>query len=466
MSLKIWNLGAGESFHNIVRKYFYPEFITALILYFLPIFIDACFIGHLKSSNLYTISGIVDNFLNLFVKIAEGFSIGIVVVGGYYNGKDHYEKVGQTFVEAFWTIVLLGGTFCTISYAMAPFILEWFNFTDAMILIGVPFLRLRVISIFFMFLYFALVGFLRSIKNAFAPMRLFALGSLLFIIADYIFIFGKFGMPAMGLQGSAIAYCIQYGMMVGGALWYVLYFPENRKYVIQLRDGIKSTSRVMRLLYISFPIVADKAIMAWAYIWLAKMIGTLGEYALATFAVVKLMERLAFVPASAFSQVMTFLASNDAGKGDWPAVRSHIIKVFTLAAIAVFSLLLLMSLYPQVIINLVDTKAEFGPMAAQVFPALSFLVAFDLLQLILSGALRGISDVMTVMGTRIGVILCYFVPVSYVITHMCFTDPVYHFIAIYGSFFIGNALMSIVYVVRLWYGDLAKFSKVDYGKNN
>lgn len=466
MRLKTWNLGAGESFTDILYKYFYPEFITAFILYFLPVFIDAYFIGHLKSSSLYTISGIVDNFLNLFVKIAEGFSLGIVIIGGYHNGKDDYAKVGRTFVEAFWAITFLAGSLCFGICIIAPYILEWFNFTDQMILIGVPFLRLRTVSIFLMFVYFALVGFLRSIKNSYIPMRLFALGSCIFVLADYILIFGKFGMPVLGLQGSAIAYCIQYAVMVCGALWYVVYDAANRKYMIKLSGGIKNFSTVLQLLYISFPILADKAIMACAYIWLAKMIGTLGHYALATFAVVKLMERLAFVPATAFSQVMTFLASNDAGRGDWQAVRSHIVKVFTLAAIGVFSLLFIMSWYPDVIISMIDRKAEFGPMAAQVFPALSFLVAFDLLQLILSGALRGISDVMTVMGTRLGVILVYFVPVSYVIAHMCFTNPVHHFIAIYGSFFIGNALMSLVYVMRLWYGDLAKFSKVDYGKHN
>lgn len=466
MRLKGWTLRAGEPVWSIVYKYFYPEFITAFILYFLPVFMDAYFIGHLKSSSLYTISGIVDNFLNLFVKIAEGFSLGIVIIGGYHNGKDHFAKVGRTFVEAFWAITVLAGSFCAVICLLAPYILQWFSFNEQMIIIGVPFLRLRTLSIFFMFLYFALVGFLRSIKNSYVPMLLFAVGSCIFVCADYILIFGKCGMPVLGLQGSAIAYCIQYAVMVCGALWYVLYDSENRKYMIKLSGGIKNFSTVFQLLYISFPVLADKAIMACAYIWLAKMIGTMGQYALATFAVVKLMERLAFVPATAFSQVMTFLASNDAGRGDWQAVRSHIIKVFTLAALGVFSLLFIMSWYPDVIISMIDRKAEFGPMAAQVFPALSFLVAFDLLQLILSGALRGISDVMTVMGTRLGVIVCYFVPVSYVIAHMCFTSPIHHFIAIYGSFFIGNALMSIVYVVRLWYGDLSKFSKVDYGKHN
>ena len=64
----------GQSYRMILQ-YFWPEFISALILYSLPYFIDCYFIAHLKSTEIYTISGVVDNVLNLFVKIAEGLSI-------------------------------------------------------------------------------------------------------------------------------------------------------------------------------------------------------------------------------------------------------------------------------------------------------------------------------------------------------------------------------------------------------
>ena len=57
----------------------------------------------------------------------------------------------------------------------------------------------------------------------------------------------------------------------------------------------------------------DKAALAWAKMWLVVMIAPAGEYALASFSVLKDLEQFAFVPAIAFGQVITLLVSNDVG---------------------------------------------------------------------------------------------------------------------------------------------------------
>jgi Na+-driven multidrug efflux pump len=174
----------------------------------------------------------------------------------------------------------------------------------------------------------------------------------------------------------------------------------------------------------------------------------MGQYALANFAVIKLMERMAFLPAVAFSQVITFLVSNDIGHKRWADIRANFSKVLILASIMVAILLCIGSFYPAEIINIIDRNKEFGSLAQAVFPALSILVFFDLLQLILSGALRGACDVQTVMLTRLCVICFYFVPVSYALSRLTISSDALKFLLIYGSFFIGNALMSIVYIKK------------------
>ncbi len=53
-----------------------------------------------------------------------------------------------------------------------------YNFYEAppqMISLGVPYLRIRAIGVFFAFIYFALIGFLRGIKNPKLPMLFFIL---------------------------------------------------------------------------------------------------------------------------------------------------------------------------------------------------------------------------------------------------------------------------------------------------
>ena len=439
--------GFGQSYRSILR-YFFPEFITALILYSLPYFVDCYFIAHLKSTEIYTISGVVDNVLNLFVKIAEGLSIGTVAIAGYHNGLKQYKDVGKSFVDALWVSVFIGGVISFLLYVGGYWVYKFFNFTDSAIQIGLPFLKIRAVSMFLMFIFFACVGFFRSIKNTFVPMILFAIGSAVFVCFDYCLIFGKLGFPELGLQGSAVSYLLQYVVMLSCALVSIFYFSFHKKYEINIMRGVSSASDVLRLLAISLPIVIDKAIMAWAYIWLSKVLSCMGQYALANFAVIKLMERMAFLPAVAFSQVVTFLVSNDVGNERWADIRANIAKVLVLASIMVAILLCIGSLYPADIINLIDRNKEFGGLAQAVFPALSVLVFFDLLQLILSGALRGACDVQTVMLTRLCVICFYFVPVSYMLSRLSLSSDVLKFFLIYGSFFLGNALMSIVYIKK------------------
>ena len=439
--------GAGQSYRAIL-KYFWPEFITALILYSLPYFIDCYFIAHLKSTEIYTISGVVNNVLNLFVKIAEGLSIGTVAIAGYYNGLQKYKDVGRSFVDAFWVSVFIGGIISFMLYVGGYWVYKFFNFTESAIQLGLPFLRIRAISMFLMFVFFACIGLFRSIKNTFVPMVLFALGSFIFIFFDYCLIFGKLGCPELGLYGSAISYLIQYVVMLSCALIYIFYCGLHKKYEINILSGVSSSAHVLKLLAISLPIVIDKAIMAWAYIWLSKVLSSMGQYALANFAVIKLMECMVFLPATAFSQVITFLVSNDIGNKRFDDIRANICKVLLLAAGMVGTLICIVSFYPDRIIHLIDRNKEFGGLAQAVFPALSVLVFFDLLQLILSGALRGACDVQTVMLTRLCVICFYFVPVSYTLSRLPIQSDALKFFLIYGSFFIGNALMSIVYIKR------------------
>lgn len=439
--------GAGQSYGTILR-YFLPEFITALILYSLPYFIDCYFIAHLKSTEIYTISGVVNNVLNLFVKIAEGLSIGTVAIAGYYNGLQKPKDVGRSFVDALWVSIFIGGIISFMIYVGGYWVYKFFNFTDATIQLGLPFLRVRAVSMFLMFICFACIGLFRSIKNTFVPMMLFALGSSVFVFFDYCLIFGKCGFSELGLYGSAVSYLLQYVVMVLCALSYIFYYGLHKTYSIKILSGVSSFEQVFKLLAISLPIVVDKAIMAWAYIWLSKVLSCMGQNALANFSVLKLMECMVFLPATAFSQVITFLVSNDVGHERWTDIRANIGKVLLLASIMVAVLVTIVSIYPAQIVHMIDRNKEFAGLAQQIFPALGVLIFFDLLQLILSGALRGASDVQTVMLTRLIVICFFFVPVSYGVSRLQISSDLIKFFLIYASFFIGNALMSIVYIKK------------------
>lgn len=438
---------SGETYNTIIR-YFIPEYITSLVVFSLPFLLDSVFIARLESMPAYATLGVTNNLIHFFIKIAEAFSVGTVVLAGQYNGKFQFHKVGRVVRDSFWVTCLLGAIISTSLYFGAAWIYEWHGVPTEIAHLGVPFLQLRSIGIFFTFLAYSFIGFLKGIKNTKTPMQIYLAGALVFILCDYMFIFGNLGMPRLGLNGSALASVIQSVVMLVAALWFVFSDKQYRHYAISLFTGLTEKNYIKDLAGLIWPMVIDKATLAAAYIWLNKMLCPMGTCAVASFAVVKDMERFAFLPAIACAQIITFLVSNDYGIQNWNGIKSNIKKVIFLSSILVFSILFLFSMFPKVVMQIFDKKGEFSPIAAQVFPILSILVFFDLLQLVLSGALRGASNVKTVMMVRLVVCLGYFVPISYVLSNMPINNIALKFMLIYGSFYIGNALMSLVYIHR------------------
>jgi MATE family multidrug resistance protein len=443
----IWTSEKGETYSTLLH-YFLPEFITNFLLYAMPFWLDAAFIGSLASVHTYATLGVTNSFLHLIIKVGEALSVGTIVISGQFNGQNSFENVGRTIRDAFWLTTIVGILFGSFLFFGAHTIYAWYGVSEEIIALGVPFLRLRAVGVLCMFIYLALVGFLRGIKNARTPMKIFIFGSILFVFFDYVLIFGKWGFPEMGLQGSAIATIIQYGSMMTIALGYVLFNEKNRKYGIKLFSALTDISYVKHLISVSWPVMLDKAVMAWAYVWLGKMVATMGTNGIAAACVVKDMERFAFLPALAFAQVITFLVSNDVGIKNWDGVKINIKKIMFLAS-GMVSIVLGFFIYKrEYIINIFDKKGDFTDLAMQAFPLLSIFIIFDLVQLILSGALRGAGNVRIVMIVRFVTCFCYFVPMSYLLSTLTFKNEVIKLVLLYGSFYLGNALMSIWYIRR------------------
>lgn len=436
----------GESYERIIR-YFVPEFITSLLLYSILSVLDAYFIGYLKSTSTYGVLGATNNLLHFIIKVADGLSVGTIILTGRYNGMSNFAQAGKTLRDAFWLTCILGAVVASLLFFGASAIYTLYVPRD-MVALGVPFLKIRAIGIFLMFISLAFVGFLRGVKNTKAPMAIFILGAFVFLFFDYGLIFGAFGLPKMGLLGSAVASVIQYAVITLGVIVYVLYTPYYHKYMISLFGSIQDGAQCKALLRLSWPVLLDKATMAFAYIWLCAMIKPLGAKGVAAFCVIKDMERFALIPAIAFAQVTTFLVSNDFGIENWQGIKSNIKKTIFLAFAVVFVILATFAYNATTIIQWFDRKHEFTNIAAHIFPYISIFAFFDVLQLVLSGALRGAANVKTVMYSRLVVCFLYFIPVSYWIAHWDIEDISLKLLLLFSSLYMGNALLSFVYIRR------------------
>ena len=433
---------SGVQDHDAVGQS-YPK----LFKYFIGVWGLGFGVAHLKSTSLIATQGVTTSLLHAIIKLSEGLLVGAVVICGQYNGIQDYKKVGKALSNVFWLTVIFGLCVSSFLYFCAYYIYYFYGVTPKMISLGMPLLKLRAVSVFLMCVYFGFVGFLRGIKNTHVPMVVSILGGIFFVFIDYVLIFGCYGMPECGIMGSAIASIIQYLVMLIAVFLYIVFDKENRKFGIEFFSR-PSLSMMKSLLLVSWPVMIDKVTLSLAHVWLGYRLAPMGKYALASFSAIKDIERIAILPALACAQVITFLVSNDYKIQNWEGIKVNIKKVTFIASILICAILMTVVYNPHYFVRFFDHKGSFTDLSAKVLPIISVLVFFDLLQLILSGALRGAADVKVVMTVRLMVCILFFMPVSYVLSSFNWSSPLTNFVAVYGTLYMANAIMSVFYIQR------------------
>ncbi len=441
-------MNSGESVKEILW-YWLPELISVALLVYVPPLVDMYLISQLGSTSTIGALGVANNFLHTLIKFSEAIPAAAMAIIGRHNGAKLYKKCGQDLGDAFWTTFIFGLSIFILLFFSAPVIYAWLGVPAKMIHIGVPFLRLRAVGIFLAFTLISFLGFMRGIKNTRVPMIINIVGIIVFVSVDCLLVLGKAGFPQMRLTGSAIATILQFSVMIIIAASYILWNPEYKKYFEKAFFMMFNFKGAMRLLNLSWPIMIDKASLSFAYVWLVKMIAPMGKVAIASMEIIKNLERMAFLPALAFARIILFLVSNRLGAKDFEGARSNIKKVMLLSVGMVGVALFVLCTNSYYFVSLFDVKNKMTSFAGPLLPLISTLVIFDLVQVVLAGALRGAGDVRTVMLGRFFVCLGFFVPLSYYISSLGIENISMRFVLIYSCFYFSNAFMGFVFLARI-----------------
>lgn len=449
MFKKLFNdLRKGDSIWDII-KYWFPELISSTIIVTLPPILDAYIVASSQSIMTYGALGMTSNFLHTLLKLSEAIPVATMAIVGRLNGAQEYEKCGEALGDVFWTTFFIGFFQFALVFFMATGLFTWLGVPPEMAKIGAPFLRIKSFGIFLTFIAAGFLGFIRAVKNTRVPMIIIVTAMVAFVFFDYALVLGKFGFPELSLTGSAVATIIQYSLVNILALGYILLNPDYKKFFKRLFFSVFNIKRAGALLNLSWPIIIDKSVQAWCYIWLAKFIAPMGTIAIASYDVVKNLERFAFLPAVAAAPIVSFLVSNRLGAHDEDGANSNIKKVLLFTAATVIPSLIFMCINAQYFIGFFDPSGNFTSFAAKILPAVSLLVICDFTQLILAGALRGAGDVKTVMIVRCLTILCFFAPLSWFISTLSIKSLALKFTLIYGSYYVTNGVQGVIYLFRM-----------------
>ena len=166
--------------------------------------VDTLMVGQLGDISLAAVgmSGQWSWFLNMVI---FGICSGASVFFAQYFGDKNHDGIVKTYGIALSSGLLVAVLFMLIGYTFPGGVISIFNRNPEVLDAGIRYLKIAVFSYPAIMLNMLACTVLRSTQRVKLPMYVAFVTTILNAFLDYGLIFGAFGLPALGIEGAAIA---------------------------------------------------------------------------------------------------------------------------------------------------------------------------------------------------------------------------------------------------------------------
>jgi len=377
------------------------------------------------------------------------YSMG--VIGGQLHGAKKYLELGKILRQGCLVAIIIAIPLSLITWNISP-ILLFFKQDQHLIFLIKDYFHILAWGLLPLMILFICSQFMVSVGRP-ATSLFFSIGSIVItLIPAYGLVFGKLGLPTMGMLGVALAITMKNYIVCVAVLIYLIFNKWYKKFqIFNFFDG-KGFYYVKRLLQVGVPISIQFAAELTAFCMGTFMMGWLGQTALAARQIVLQLSIVAVMIPFGISQAVGVLVGHALGREDFRAIR---LLSFAAISIGLLCAILIGSAYLFIPKNLIGFYVKVhDPASRQLVHIAVLLMAvgafaqfFDAARNVATGALRGFHD--TRIPMWIGILATWIIslPLGYFFAFKLHWGPVGLSYGYTIGFFVGAVLI----VKRLYY---------------
>ena len=326
---------------------------------------DTAFMGRVGEVELGA-SAIGAVFYMMIFMMGFGFSIGAQIIMARRNGEGNYRQIGDVFFQGLYMI--LG-----IALAMLGLCL---GFSESFINLAVSspevasaaesYINYRIFGLVFAFA----AAMFRAFFVGTTQTKTLTLNSIVMVLSNVFFnwvlVFGKFGLPAMGIAGAAIGSVLAEAVSLVFFIIYTRFRIDCRKYGLD-RIYKPSAAGQRSILKVSFWTMIQNFISFSTWFAFIVFVEHLGEHSLAVTNIVRNIGSLIFMIISAFSSTCSSVTSNLIGAARQEEVMPTIKRIIGMGYMFVIPLAVLFSAFPELFARIFSQSR--GMSFSRQFPA-------------------------------------------------------------------------------------------------
>ena len=431
---------------NEDNKKFYKTLITLCIpiiiqnlLSNLINMVDTIMVGGLGEISVASI-GIANQYFFLYNMALSGIIGGASLFIAQFYGKNDKLNIRKITGLSVISALMIGITFMIVALFSPKFIIYFFSkdldvikvATNYFSIIGFCYLIIAISNVFSM-------GS-RSIRNHKLGMICSTISLFINIILNYVFIFGKLGMPALGASGAAIATVIARIIELILLVSYIYFIKDDYELRFTFKD-IKLINKDLLKAYISktTPTFLNDTLWAFGTVLYAVAYSKAGTSAIAASQIASSTGNFFIVTAVCVAIGSSIMIGNELGADNIKKAIHYSKKFAILVTLvgAIFGLLLIISI--PGLIKLFSVSDQLMPDIKKIFVIMGILMALKTFNtFIIIGVLRSGGDTKYALFLEMGCMWIVSLPLTffaaykglpiYILVGLTYTEEVVKFI--------------------------------------
>lgn len=373
----------------------YPILIAQLIQNLMG-FVDIVMAGRVSATDMAAVAVANSIWLPLILTV-YGLIMALAVIVSQLAGAKNYLAISEQTYQTAWIALTLGLSLIGLYYLIAPIIAPAIELEGNLKPLLFDYLKYIVWGAPGYCLYLVLRNYSEGLSYTKPTMIISIVGLLVNIPANYIFIYGEFGVPALGGAGCGVATATVYWAMFIGMLIYAFSSKVLKQHSLFDKFYWPSWSKIKEILRLGIPIALSLLFEVSLFAVVAIILVPFGAETVASHQIALNFSGLIFMIPLSLAMATTIKVGYAIGHDDHQQAKdftSHAILLGLL--LAVFTAIITV-VFRVPIVSIYTSDISVIELAANIMLLATVYQFSDTVQVVSAGALRGYKDTKSIL---------------------------------------------------------------------
>ncbi len=337
-------------------------------------------------------AALANQFIMVFQICCMGIGMGASVLTSRFWGMKNQDALRKSITIMLRICLGFALLFSLATFLVPEAIMRIYTTDPDIIQEGIRYLKWAVPGYLLLGLSLTSTIVLRSVGQVRLPLISSVCAFIINIFFNYLFIFGNFGAPQMGIEGSAlstlIARIVEFSLICG------YLFLVDQKIGYRLRHLFMRCQDILKeYIAIALPVLVSDILLALGNNAVAMVIGRLGVSFVSANAITVVLQQLSTVFIQGIANASAIITGHTLGRGEEETAQQQGLTFLYLGIIVGICGAVLVWLTSTPMISFYNLTSETQQITSQLIFAIGFIVIFQSANSILTkGVLRGGGD--------------------------------------------------------------------------